>query len=1003
MPNFLSISHFPVPSRVQKIYWAVGAFLCLFPLSSLRSEEHFFEKKIAPLFQAHCLSCHNQDLSKGKYSLQNRRSALKSGVIVPGNAAKSELVDKITLKGGKASMPKDATPLKRHEVALIRKWIDAGAPWPKDLELKEAEVDDFNWWSYQGLRRPNIPTIKIPEGKTKWGRNPIDAFILRTLNENKLSPSKEADRRTLIRRLTFDLIGLPPSPEEVQAFIEDKSEKAYEHLVDRLLDSKHYGERWARHWLDVVKYADTCGYDKDKLRPNAWPYRDYVIDSFNRDKPYSRFIKEQVAGDVLFPGTPEGILGLGFIACGPWDFIGHVEVPESKIDGKVARNLDRDDMVSNVLNTFCSVTVQCARCHNHKFDPISQEHYYGLQSIFAAVDRADRVYDLGPEVKAQQSQLSQKLKANRQQLQQIESEMEKLSEGQLSSLRNQVNSLKSKISVKKSPKYGYHSQISKSQDAPKWVQVQLPKVTGISKVTLYPCHDEYAGIGGGFGFPVRFKVEISMDSKTWIPIFDHSKKDYPNPGLKPLVIKDIHSSVRWIRVSVSKLAERSSDYIFSLAEITVEDGQDKSLTANAKIQAKDSIEAPVRWAKKNLIDGHWPQPGDPSAQKRLTEATLKLEELRKKIETPERIAKRAQLQKSVQELEKQIQKLPKGKVVYAAATHFNQQGNFKPTKGQLRPIHVLHRGNIQQPGKPAQPGFIPLDKTIPWQLDKNLNEADRRAELAKWLTSKEHPLVWRSIVNRIWQYHFGEGIVSTPNDFGRMGAFPSHPELLDWLALEFRDQGQSFKKLHRLIVTSSTYRQSSKFDPKKHKIDSNNQFFWRMNRRRLQAEEIRDSILKVSGALNPEMGGPGFYLFKLEKTAHSPHYEYHKFDPRDEKSHRRSIYRFIVRSQPDPWMTTLDCADSSQSTPKRNETLTSLQALALLNNKFNLVMAERFSMRIQSEAKSLPEQVRRAVSLVIQRELSAKEIEELTQYTRSHGLKNLCRLLYNLSEFVYLD
>ena len=255
------------------------------------------------------------------------------------------------------------------------------------------------------LDRPATPQFD-DEFARQWIRTPVDAFVLRRLREHELHPSGEADRQTLIRRMTYDLTGLPPKPEEIRQFVSNDHPDAYDTLIEQLLMSPRYGERWARHWLDVVKYADTCGYDKDKLRPNAWPYRDYVIRSFNQDKPYSQFVEEQIAGDILYPDSPDGILGLGFVAAGPWDFIGHVEVPESKIDGMVARNLDRDDMVTNVMNAFCSVTIQCARCHNHKFDPFTQEHYYSLQSVFAAVDRAERPYDTSPEVEQQRSKLS---------------------------------------------------------------------------------------------------------------------------------------------------------------------------------------------------------------------------------------------------------------------------------------------------------------------------------------------------------------------------------------------------------------------------------------------------------------------------------------------------------------------------------------------------------------------------------------------------------------------
>ncbi len=343
--------------------------------SPAMNEEDFFRREVAPLFERRCLSCHNAIDRKGGGSFSTEEDVMSTGWIEPGQPDQSLLIQVLLPEDGEHSprMPRDSTPLTATQIDTLRRWIADGAQWSGTEPLEEPVIQDFNWWSFRSISRPAVPEIPGVD-------HPIDAFIREKLRENSLTPSAEADRRTLIRRVTFDLTGLPPTPEEIAAFEADQSPDAWEKLIDRLLASPQYGERWARHWLDVVKYADTCGYDKDKLRPNAFPYRDYVIRAFNEDKPYPRFIAEQLAGDVLYPGTPDGIVALGFIAAGPWDFIGHVEVPESKIDGKVARNLDRDDMVSNALNTFCSVTIQCARCHNHKFDPFTQQHYYSLQA-----------------------------------------------------------------------------------------------------------------------------------------------------------------------------------------------------------------------------------------------------------------------------------------------------------------------------------------------------------------------------------------------------------------------------------------------------------------------------------------------------------------------------------------------------------------------------------------------------------------------------------------------
>ncbi|WP_166821659.1 DUF1553 domain-containing protein [Thalassoroseus pseudoceratinae] len=974
-------------------FLATGLFL---PGASA-GEDIDFQSQVAPIFERRCLSCHNDTDSQGDLSLQTATSSWTDGVIIAGDVESSYLVHVITPVDGQAEMPKNADSLSAEEIATVRKWIASGAKWPKEVTLREPEVTDFDWWSYRRIERPKVPAIH-----TSWARTSIDKFIQKQLDDHGLTHAAEADRRTLIRRVTYDLIGLPPTPGEVAAFVRSSDPLAYERLVDRLLASPQYGERWARHWLDVVKYADTHGYDKDKLRPNAWPYRDYVVRALNDDKPFSRFVQEQIAGDVLFPGEPDGILGLGFLAAGPWDFIGHVEVPESKLDGKVARNLDRDDMVSNTLNTFCSVTVQCARCHNHKFDPISQENYYGLQSVFAAVDRADRVYDLDPTIERRRYELASQLADLRKQKSALETEITKAGGPRLKELQQTIAELQSARKIVKEPEFGYHSGLANQPDVEKWVEVDLGQDVAISRIVLRPCHDDFGGIGAGFGFPRRFRVQVAIDDD-WHPVLDRTADNVSNPGVSAFAIENVNQTARKVRVTATKLADRSGVFILALAELQVftDDGMNAAL--GAKVASLDSIEAPVRWRRQNLTDGKWATDTDPARSQQLSNFTRERDRLLKQVMTPERTSRQAKIAETITRIEEEQTSLPTGRHVYAAATQFPSRGQFHATKGKPRTVFVLNRGDVQTPGPVAVPSVLPLSSTSNGQLDSKLSEADRRAALAQWLTDRDHPLVWRSIVNRIWQYHFGHGLVATPNDFGRMGALPTHPKLLDWLAAEFRDGGQSMKQLHRLIVTSSVYRQSSEHNEANAAIDGSNQFLWRMNRRRLEAEEIRDSILAVSGAMNSQMGGPGFYLFNLEKTAHSPHYQYHKFDPTDTASHRRSIYRFVVRSQPDPWMTTLDCADSSQSTPKRSETLTSLQALSLLNNRFNLVMAERFANRLRAESPTRSEQVAQAIRLITQREPTDWEHEELVEYSNQYGLDNMCRYLFNLSEFVFLD
>ena len=995
-----------------------GAYLAIAALIELRASADDFRDHVAPILQRRCVSCHNDQQRKGDFSLETADSAFSSGFIEAGDPDASHLIEVITTVDGKAQMPKDADPLSSDDVDVLTKWIASGAKWPDEVTLGAPKIADLDWWSLRPLKRPALPRIWHERTGTKGKatshrlelRTEIDAFIQEKLDEHKLISSVEADRRTLIRRLYFDLIGLPPTPGDVEAFVNDAEPNAYERLVDRLLASERYGERWARHWLDIVHYADTHGYDKDKPRPNAWPYRDYVIRSLNQDKPYARFVMEQIAGDALWPDTVDGITATGFIAAGPWDFIGHAEVPESKIDGKIARHLDRDDMVTSTLNTFCSVTVQCARCHNHKFDPVTQEHYYSLQAVFAALDRADRPYDLDSETASRRATLAKRKATLEGERASLDSQVAKAAGPRLAEINQQLSGLEQQSQATTKPEFGFHSQIEKKQDVLKWLQIDLGESVPISRMIYVGCHDDFNGIGAGFGFPVRYRIEVSNDStfeSGVTVVVDHSSADVANPGITPQEVKtDVEA--RYVRVTATRLAPRQNDFIFALAELMVFTTSGENVAIGKTVTSLDSIEAPVRWQRKNLVDGYYMGVDTTTTSAETTDELKRERELLLQRSVSEEL--RAQIETNKTALERtyeDISTLPSPGMVYAG-TIYRGSGSFVGTGangGKPRPIHVLHRGEILAPKAEVKPGTVPIISDAPWQFDlpETHVESDRRIALAKWLVRHDNPLTWRSIVNRVWQYHFARGIVDTPNDFGRMGKLPTHPELLDWLAIEFRDGGQSLKELHKLIVTSSVYRQSSAHHKQNSEIDSENVFLWRMNRRRLSAEEVRDAVLAVSGQLNDKMYGPGFQLFVIERPEHSPHYEYHKFDPSDPRSHRRSIYRFIVRSQPDPFMTTLDCADSSQSVAKRDETITALQALSLLNNSFMLQMSARFADRVSKRETDIDEQVRQGFRLATSREPSSRQLALLADYAREHGTDNLCRVLFNLNEFVFVD
>ncbi len=974
----------------------------------------FFEDQVAKILERHCLRCHGEE-TKGGLSLESRALALQGGtagpVLEPGDAEGSLLYEVIS--GDEPTMPKGAPALSRTDVEVIRRWIAGGAVWPESRKLRNRQFEGQTWWSLEPLRAVAVPMVE-PSLAARV-RNPIDAFVLARLAREGLSPSPEADRGTLIRRLSFDLLGLPPTPAEVAQYVNDTEPRAYERLVDRMLDSPHYGERWARHWLDVVHFGETHGYDKDKPRPNAWPYRDYVIRAFNADLPYGEFLEQQVAGDVLFPGTRDGIEALGFLAAGPWDFIGHAEVPETKIDGKVARHLDRDDMVTNTLQTFNSLTVQCAQCHNHKFDPILQEDYYSLQAVFAAIDRTDKRYDLDPAHALQRHELLARQAGLEQTRREIETAVAARGGEKLKQLDSRLAELrpKAKSAARQGVEFGYHSEIAAKHDQVKWVQVDLPEPMAVREVVLRPCYDDFGGIGAGFGFPVRYRVEAADDAafETNVRVLvDRTAEDQKNPRLVPQVFplakNDGTTTVQHMRVVATRLATRSNDYIFALAELELRDAAGKNVAQGAKVRGLDSIEAPPRWRASNLTDGLYPQDSSEAAVE-LTRVEAERTQLWNSLVTPAEQTRLQDTTAGLNEVAGALAALPPQAVAYVGAVH-KGDGAFRGTGhegGKPRPISILSRGNVTQPLREVGPGAISSLAPLPgrFELPADAPEGARRAALAKWLSNRDNPLTWRSIVNRVWQYHFGKGLVETPGDFGRNGRLPSHPELLDWLAVDFRDGGQSLKQLHRTLVCSATYRQVSTENPAAAEKDGDNRLLSRMNRRRLEAEAIRDAVLAVSGRLDRTMGGPSFQDFVIDKPDHSPHYEYELADPEDPRLHRRSVYRFIVRSQQQPFMTTLDCADPSMQVDRRNESLSALQALALLNNAFMLSHSAFYAQRLEQTGEPLETQVRQAVTESLGRPMAADDLAELVAYAREHGLANLCRLLFNLNEFVFVD
>jgi hypothetical protein len=896
-------------------------------------------------------------------------------------------------------------------IALLLCWVTVG-PELSGVADEPPKQSSTPWWSLKPLAKPPPPPLNSATDST-WAHNAIDRFILARLTARGLQPAPPADRRTLLRRVTFDLIGLPPTPEELEAFLNDPAPDAYERVVNRLLASPHYGERWARHWMDVIHYAETHGHDQDVPRENAWPYRDYLIDSFNNDKPYARFIEEQIAGDILYPQDARAVVALGFLAAGPWDESSLRDIREDSLDRKAAHYLDRDDMVGTVGLTLLSTTIQCARCHDHKFDPISQKEYYGLQAVFAGVDRADRTYDSDPALHAYRQSLI-KRKA--------------LLEGGPAAARLLLNdpavardvaawemaqgtrkeawqvldpavfvSAGGATAVKQPDLSVRFDGLRPERDTYNFEAVtHLPAVTAVRLETMADDRLPHGGPGrqdNGNLHLSEFKIEAapaSEPARRRRIALSHAHADFNQAGWDIARAIDGKRDTAW---GIYPAVGKSHAAVFVLKQpVTFPGGTRLFLTLEQQHGGGHLIGRPRLSASAMPPTALGPLPDSvehllarPASRRSDAEkAELALYALRSKVDTD-------------------LSALPAPRVVYAAAGDFKHDGSFKPPRG-CRAVHILKRGDIRRPGAPAVPGALACVAGLPstFRFTSNDDEGARRAALARWISDPRNTLTWRSIANRVWHHHFGRGLAASPNDFGRMGSPPTHRELLDWLAATLLEDGGSLKKLHYRIVASATYRQSSRHHAGHAKIDADNALLWRMNRTRLDAESVRDAVLQVSGRLDPKMGGPSVKFFAQSPGIHrTPKVDYLAHDPDSPGGHRRSVYRFLFRTVPDPFMDALDCPDASQFTASRADSVTVFQALALLNDPFMVRMSEHFARRV-APAGNLEGQVRRAYQLALLRNPAPHEADALAAYASRHGMANACRLVFNCNEFVFV-
>ncbi len=825
-----------------------------------------FESTVLPIFSANCLPCHSKGARTSGFSIEATEDVIAGGArngpaVQPGNAAGSLLV-KVLRGSVQPQMPPGKT-LPAQDIAAIEAWIQALPP-------TAAKAAPSRYWAFVKSARHPVPEVR--EGSVVG--NAIDAFILSKLAEKSLTLAPEADRRTLMRRLYFDLVGVPPRPEEVKAFVEDRSPKAYENLVDSLLADVRYGERWGRHWLDLARYADTNGYEGDPEWPHAWRYRDYVIDSFNQDKPYDQFVKEQIAGDEFFQivsavpaplPEPEKQVALSFLRMAPFN---RTPVSDENRDSLLS------EMTSTVSSVFLGLTVGCAKCHNHKYDMVPTRDFYRMKAFFASVQITNTGRAGGYEP-ADFYKPGQKAWADETRAQ-------------------------------------YKKDVEQAETEFKEFQKPLlVKLTAAKKLEK----------------PVETKPE-------------DTKPGDAKPGdTKELTAKDL---------------ER---------EINSENNNASGFDKKPEIFARDEKDRYFQFTERIG---------------RLKKATERLEPLAMGL----------------------------------------RNADGPPMGPNVPTTYVLNRGEYDSPGEPVEPGFLSAieghTKPAVLELDryKMFPTRGRRMTLGNWIASPNNPLTSRVMVNRIWQHHFGRGIVETSSDFGKNGTAPSHPELLDWLANRFVEEKWSIKAMHRLILTSSVYRQtSSKSDKRAEQDDPDNRLLWRFPRHRLEGEAIRDSVLAVSGRLNLKPGGPPVYpplpegLDEAQKVQGVNTWE----TSAGEDARRRSIYIFQRRALNMPFLETFDAPVFNAPCDRRRHSITALQALSMYDSDFVNEEARHFAGRVRSETgPDSAEQIRSAFQIAFGRAPKPSEAERaqslMAAVTPSaNALTALCRALLNSSEFIYID
>ena len=886
------------------------------------------------------------------------------------------------------------------------------------------------WWSLKPLVSPPIPSLS---GNAP--AHPIDRFIQARLGAASLVPSCQADPRALIRRVSIDLTGLPPTPEEAAEFIQQcgataEHPDAFSALVDRLLASPRHGERWARHWLDTIHFADTHGFEHDVHRLDAWRFRDYVIRALNNDTPWPRFIREQLAADVLFPDEPRLTAAIGFLGAGPFD---------ASAEGTAQAAFeyaDRDDLVTQTMAAFVSTTANCARCHAHKFDPITQEDYFSLQAVFAGVGKGNLAYDEDAAIAKQRRRWTT--------VQQAATSTSSLSPDVLLAAENaaEVDAWQAAGGGRETwlvlNPDTYSSAggavLTRQRDGSLLSSGPRPEtdtyslsfssaLEGVTALRIDLLTDDSLPMKGpgrldnGNGHLSEIEVHAfrraaAAPEKIAVvrAIADFDQTGYAAPGLI-----DGDPKTSW---AVHPKVGESHQVILKLAAPLTLTQQDHLTISLKQLQGGQLLLGRFR-----LLATTAPAASLAALTVRGQAAlTLPLEQ--RSLEDRIALAADVLQERAWQELAR----LPAQAQVYAASAA-NQAARGVILKApQPRTIHVLKRGDLDKPGAETNAGALSAVTALNarFSLTNPQDEGSRRAALAEWLAARDNPLTWRTAVNRVWHYHFGRGLCDTPSDFGRMGGVPSHPELLDWLAVWFRDEAKgSLKALHRLIVTSATYRQNSGLTnpsmppesppgvstvpqpiapPDAQSIDPDNRMLWRMNRSRLDADSYRDSVMAISGRLDLAMGGPAIPHYNASPGPQAtPVLDYAGYNWETPGATRRSIYRVVYRGIADPFMEMLDFPDMGLLSPTRGFSASALQSLTLFNNPFVLSQSAHFATRASSTSPVLSDQIQQMMRLTLLREASPDELADFTMLANSAGLPAVARVLFNTNEFLFVN